>query len=300
MGIGGIAPGVTLVNIRAGQDSGFFFVQPTVDALTYAGDIGVDVANMSFFVDPWLFNCPHRAGESSDLQLEQRTINEAVNRALDYAHNKAVTLVAAAGNESSDLANPRVDTTSPDFPDNSARRRSIDRSCLTMPSQGHHVIQVSSINRSGDKATYSNYGLGQIAVTAPGGALNDDANGRFGDPQNVILSPEPRALAREQGDIDAAGNPTNPFVVVDCERGQCATYQYLQGTSMASPHAAGIAALIVSAFGTPDSAHPGSLRMDPASVRAKLIASAKDRGNRSFFGAGLVDALRALAGTGSA
>ena len=29
-------PDVTLVNIRAGQDSGFFFLQPTVDALTYA------------------------------------------------------------------------------------------------------------------------------------------------------------------------------------------------------------------------------------------------------------------------
>jgi subtilisin family serine protease len=37
IGIAGVAPGITLVNIRAGQDSGFFFLQSTVDALTYAG-----------------------------------------------------------------------------------------------------------------------------------------------------------------------------------------------------------------------------------------------------------------------
>ena len=30
---------------------------PAVNALTYAGDAGIDVVNMSFFVDPWLYNC---------------------------------------------------------------------------------------------------------------------------------------------------------------------------------------------------------------------------------------------------
>ena len=57
LGVAGVAPNVTLVNLRAGQDSGFFFLQPSVDALTYAGDHGIDVANMSYFIDPWLYNC---------------------------------------------------------------------------------------------------------------------------------------------------------------------------------------------------------------------------------------------------
>ncbi len=52
-----MAPDVTLVNLRAGQDSGHFFLDPTLEAYTYAGDIGVDVINMSYFTDPWLFNC---------------------------------------------------------------------------------------------------------------------------------------------------------------------------------------------------------------------------------------------------
>ena len=38
IGIGGVAPKVDIVNIRSGQDTGFFFLQPTVDALTYAGN----------------------------------------------------------------------------------------------------------------------------------------------------------------------------------------------------------------------------------------------------------------------
>ncbi len=62
LGVAGVAPNVTLVNLRAGQDSGFFFLQPSVDALTYAGDHGIDVVNMSYFIDPWLFNCRRQPG----------------------------------------------------------------------------------------------------------------------------------------------------------------------------------------------------------------------------------------------
>jgi Subtilase family len=51
-GISGVAPNVMPANIRAGQDSGYFFLQPVVDALTYAGVAGIDVVNMSFYVDP--------------------------------------------------------------------------------------------------------------------------------------------------------------------------------------------------------------------------------------------------------
>ena len=47
IGIAGVAPKVDIVNLRAGQDSGYFFLGPTLDALTYAGDHGVDVVNMS-------------------------------------------------------------------------------------------------------------------------------------------------------------------------------------------------------------------------------------------------------------
>ena len=38
LGVAGVAPKVTLVNIRAGQDSGFFFLDATINAMVYAAD----------------------------------------------------------------------------------------------------------------------------------------------------------------------------------------------------------------------------------------------------------------------
>ncbi len=98
LGMAGVAPKVRLVNIRAGQDSGYFFLAASVNALTYAGDIGIDVVNMSYFIDPWLYNCRDNPADSPEAQMEQATIIEATQRALTYAHRKDVTLVAASGN----------------------------------------------------------------------------------------------------------------------------------------------------------------------------------------------------------
>ena len=94
LGMAGVAPKVELVNIRAGQDSGYFFLQPSVDALTYAADIGVDVVNMSYYIDPWLYNCADNPADSPEEQAEQRTIVAATERALAYAQAHGVTLVS--------------------------------------------------------------------------------------------------------------------------------------------------------------------------------------------------------------
>jgi Subtilase family len=109
LGMAGVAPNVTLVNIRAGRDSGFFFLEPTINAMEYAGDVGIDVVNMSFYTDPWLYNCgpDHPATDPStgapvdspDAQLEQQAIIDLTQRAVDYARARGVTFVAAAGNE---------------------------------------------------------------------------------------------------------------------------------------------------------------------------------------------------------
>ena len=277
IGIAGVAPNVTLVNIRAGQDSGYFFLQPSVDALTYAGDIGIDVVNMSYYIDPWLYNCAANPADSAEQQMEQRTIVEATNRALDYANKHGVTLIAAEGNEHTDIGHPTFDGTSPDFPPGTEYGRDVDNSCLTMPSEGNHVIAVGSVGPSTNKADYSNWGLERTAVSAPGGFFRDFA----GTPQNrtvgnLILSAYPESLAIENGDLNPDGTPNNPFVVQDCQGTTCAYYQYLQGTSMASPHAVGVVALIVSEYGKKDGKHKGQLTMKPKDVEKKLRSSATD------------------------
>jgi subtilisin family serine protease len=274
LGMAGVAPDVTLVNLRAGQDSGFFFLQPSVDALTYAGDNGVDVVNMSYFIDPWLFNCRNNPADSPAEQLEQRTIIEGTQRALDYAHLHGVTLIAAAGNEHTNLAQVSVDDTSPDFPPNTERHRTVDNNCLVLPEQGNNVMGISALGPSKRKADYSNYGYEKITVSAPGGWFRDDF--RQGAPtarvpENLILAAYP--ASDPDGLINPDGTPNTPFAVRDCKGSTCAYYQWIQGTSMASPHAVGVAALIISKYGD---RRGGGVTLNPLLTQAYLEGTATD------------------------
>jgi lantibiotic leader peptide-processing serine protease len=275
-GLAGVAPGVTLVNLRAGQDSGYFFLQPTVDALTHAGENGIDVVNMSFFIDPWLFNCRNNPADSPEAQQEQRTIIAATQRALDFAHLRDVTLIASAGNGHTDLGHPTEDDISPDFPPGSEYLRMVNNRCLVLPTEGNNVMSITSLGPSGRKSFFSDYGVEQTTVSAPGG----DSRDFFGTPQylapeNRILSSFPESVLRESGLIDESGRPLTPFVVRFCRRVACGYYAYLQGTSMSSPHATGVAALIVSGHGTTDP-NLGGLTMDPAAVEQMLRDTAVD------------------------
>ena len=149
IGIAGVAPKATIVNLRAGQDSGYFFLQPSVDALTYAGDIGIDVVNMSYYVDPWLFNCTDNPADSPDDQAEQRTIIKAMQRALDFAHRHGVTLVVGRRQRRHRLHQGHHRRVEPRLRRRAGRgalraRPSIPPSCISMPSEGNHVISVSS------------------------------------------------------------------------------------------------------------------------------------------------------------
>ena len=241
IGIVGVAPNVKIAGIKTGNADGFFFPEAVICAFVWAGTHGFDVTNNSYFADPWLFNCKN--------DPEQRAIWQAERRAIKFAMGNGVAVVASAGNQADDLAHPTQDVTSPD--DTTPVTRAITNACAVVPAEVPGVITVAADGNLELKSFYSSYGIGVVDLTAPGGdsilqVTAAATNGR-------VLSTWPASLltvtclpARRL--VDASG----------------ATYCYQQGTSMASPHVVGVAALIVSQFG----------HMAPAALRTMLINSA--------------------------
>jgi lantibiotic leader peptide-processing serine protease len=188
---------------------------------------------MSFFTDPWLYNCTNNPADTPAQQQEQTTIREATQRALDFARSNGVLPIAALGNEATDIGHPTVDTTSPDFPSGAAKTRTVDNSCITVPTESNGVTSVSALGPSGRKSFYSNWGVEQTDVSAPGGDSREGfGTNRFNLPENRVLSTFPLNVAIADGRLNPDGTPNTPLVLRDCKDGTCAYYQHLQGTSM--------------------------------------------------------------------
>jgi subtilisin family serine protease len=256
IGVVGVAPNVRIAGIKAGNGDGYFFPEAVVCAFMWAGDRQLDVTNNSYFADPYEYNCRN--------DPTQRAIWKAEQRAIKYAQSQGVTIVSSAGNDSDDVSHPTGDVTSPDFPPGSEEERQIRNDCVVVPLEVSGVVGVSATGSTTQdtsegsypdnlKSFYSSFGVSAVDVTAPGG------DSVFFTPQSVngrVLStyPPERPCTRSRKDPGDATIPSS-------------TYCYLQGTSMAAPHVAGVAALIVSRYGRADGS---GARMSPGAVAARL------------------------------
>ncbi|MGW4510938.1 S8 family serine peptidase [Streptomyces sp. NPDC004393] len=269
IGVAGVAPNVEVSAIKVADPvNELFYPESVVCAFVFAADHGVEITNNSYYVDPWLYNCMD--------DPDQRAIVDAVDRAQRYAQHKGTLSIASAGNSNDDLdSHSLVDASSPD--DSTTTTRTVDpHECFDVPTQLPGVVTVSATGVTKAKSYYSSYGDGVIDVAGPGG-----------DKYQIPDTPS-----------------KNGRILSTMPGGQ---YAYLQGTSMASPHVAGVAALL-------KSAHP---RATPAELQALLKAQADNPGCpagpydgngdgvvdatcvggkrvNGFYGFGIVNALRAV------
>jgi len=270
IGIVGVAPNVKIAGIKAGNGDGYFFPEAVICAFMWAGEHQLDVTNNSYYADPWLFNCRNDA--------EQRAIWKAEQRAIRYAMSQGVVVVAAQGNENIDLSKKNFDATSPDYPPGSEVEREVTNACVVIPVEISGVIGVTADGAFMQKSYYSTYGVGVAQVTAPGG------DRRFQNP----------------------GDGSRGYVLSTFPGG----YALAQGTSMASPHAAGVAALIMSQFGkmpqgrvqamltqTAQSMACPPNPFDPGGAGAWLATCVGGGGYNGFYGHGQVDAYNAVTHT---
>lgn len=262
-GIVGVAPHVRIAGIKAGDAAGFFFPQAVVCAFMWAGTHHFDVTNNSYFADPFEYNCRN--------DPVQRAIWKAEQRAILFAEQQGVTVVAAAGNDSDDLSHPTQDVTSPD--NTTPVPREVTNACVVIPveipgvigvsADGHNRQDVSANNPNGTgylKSFYSSFGVSAVEVVAPGG---DSVFGRNAEaPNGRVLSTWPANIPCLRSVKETTTDPTYPTAV----------YCYLQGTSMASPHVAGVAALIISRYGDLNNPQNGKLR--PGQVQALIQQTA--------------------------
>jgi subtilisin family serine protease len=278
----GVAPEATIVALKACTIAGFCFADSVAAALRYAGDQHLDVVNLSLFADPYLYFCSNEAG--------QRAILQDLQSAARYAQQRGVVIVAAAGNEAQDLGHPTEDTISPDWPPNTAVVRDVRNNCRVAPAELPGVVTVSALGVN-TLASYSNVGS-PVNVAAPGGDAPQTATTVFGRGRILAGWSSTDATGTWEALITA-----NRAVVSGGGR-----YVWISGTSMASPHAAGVAALI-------RQMHPG---MPQGAVAALLGSSATSlvcpagwpstdprqctggAGHTSFFGSGIVNALQAV------
>ncbi len=181
--------------------------------------------------------------------------SQMLKDALTYAHTKGVVLVAASGNEGANIG-----------PADS------ENSLASNPSNFLHSVSVGSVDQLDQRSGFSNFGQA-LSIVAPGG----------GDTSNPDLSVNPNSTYHNILSLLATGTENN--FPTQLRVGEM--FLRIVGTSMAAPHVAGVAALVLSK-------NPS---LNSREVKAILQNSADDLGSPGFdieYGYGRLNAFRAV------
>ncbi len=244
----GVTSKTTLIGVKVCNVNGSCPTSGVLAGVMYAADAGADVMNLSL---GGLF-----------LKSANPGFVSVINRAFNYANRAGVVIVVAAGNANTDLDRD-IHPTAGHVPSLYA---SYCDAAVTVCVSATGPLTAAGTNgpwtELDTRAGYSNYGRSAIDVAAPGGRGGLTGNG---------------------GLVWAACSPFSLLIPV------CQTGTFIvgaTGTSMASPHAAGVAALLVNELGRNSSRVKNALHQTADDVG--------DPGTDPFFGKGRVNAARAV------
>ena len=252
-GVDGVAPDATLIAIKTSNKAGSFYLEYVACAFDWAAEHNVDVSNSSYYMDPYAFWMPNEASQAAGL--------EAASRAVRYSKEHGVVNFAAEGNSNDDHDNPTIDKDSPNDVEGAAVERNVAGGIDVPAMLNDSVLSVSAlklptgadpVTAKLERAGFSNYGKNSVDVAAPGQRIWSTMPTWEKDP----------------------------------------SFGYLSGTSMASPHAAGVAALV-------KEIHPDYTADEVIALVKKQAGYTYDRlaeptDGKEYRGAGLVNALDAV------
>jgi len=270
VGITGVAPQAEIVAVKImSAIFGFSDTSWLAGGIVYAANIDADVINVSIGTvinrhGLWYDSgTPDNPADDVWLSAEYlaHNIRLVMQRAVNYAHQRGCTIVAATLNN---------------FINGDE-----DRDGIILPAQSPHVLGIGATGPWGwgfdptvnldTPGFYQNYGQSLITFAAPGGNANYDI-----------------FLASGAMMTDVGGTPVPTWRLDGVMVAMAGWWSYLYGTSTAAPHAAGVAALIIGQNGG---------QMAPAAVASRMAQGADDLGKAGrddYYGLGRLNAYKAV------